>query len=349
MPRNMIVFFSVLGWIAVASMTRANASPMFSELVVFGDSFSENGNLLFDSQADPALEPDPPPALYFDGRQSNGLIWAEHLANELGIPQPNASTAGGTNYAYSGATSGFGTRIRSSIAVPGQVQEIPEIGTQITEYLGDRGAFSATQLVAVWSGANDLLEIVLEVATGQLDPSDSTAVQARFAATFADVEAQLRLIIDNDGQHLLVPNQPDSSKAPFWQGTPWGDPTFTPLAPVLDNFVDVYNGFLSVLITNIATEFPAVYIYPVDIFSSFEQILLDPAAAGFVNVDTPALLVGASGEGFVFWDPIHVTTQAHAAIAASTLEVLPVSVAPTGSLVLIGLVLMRKKIRVRAI
>lgn len=350
MRRKLVVLFSMLGWFAFAFAltTRAHAGPMFSELVVFGDSFSENGNLLFDSEADPALQPDPPPPAYFGGRQSNGLIWAEQLADELGIPQPVASQEGGTNYAYSGATSGFATRMRSSIAIPGQIQEIPEIGTQINNYLGDQGAFNDTQLVAIWSGANDLLEITLEVAGGTLDPSDPTAVATRFGATFADVETQLRLVIDNGGEHLLIPNQPDSSQAPFWSGAPWGDPAFTALAPVLGGFVDVYNDYLALLLGNLASEFPDVNIYPVDIYSALEQILFDPTAAGFIDVATPALLVGATGDGFMFWDPIHVTTQTHAAIAALAADALPVPIAPTGAMLLLGMALMRRRLGARA-
>ena len=311
------------------------SAVVFTEIVSFGDSLSDTGNLFNDSSEDPSLLPDPPSPPYFAGHQSNGIIWLEYLAEKLGLGTPEPSTSGGTNYAYSGATSGFDDRLRASVAYrdPPQFQLVPEIGKQIDTDLTTNGTFYESQLVTAWSGANDLLEMMVEVLGGTLDPTDPTAVANRFGDTFTDVEAQLRLIAEAGAKHVLVPNQPDSSVAPFWS-----DPAFAPAVPVLEAFVAIYNHSLKTLIAALERDpsFSAT-IYAVDIFEAFNALLADPEAAGFTNTTDPALLVGSDGDGYLFWDVIHVTTDAHAAISDAMLAAIPVPVPSTVALLLCGL------------
>ena len=62
-------------------------APLYSEMIVFGDSLSDTGNVHTASTAQ-GLIPDPPPP-YFDGRLSNGPIWVDRLAERLGIAFPS--------------------------------------------------------------------------------------------------------------------------------------------------------------------------------------------------------------------------------------------------------------------
>src|SRR6267378_4348927 len=76
---------------------RAAAGP-FNNLVLFGDSLSDIGNIA----AQPFINT--PGPYYWNGRFSNGPVYAETLATGLGLPALNRSTAsGGTDYAYGGA------------------------------------------------------------------------------------------------------------------------------------------------------------------------------------------------------------------------------------------------------
>ncbi|WP_052003266.1 SGNH/GDSL hydrolase family protein [Microvirga sp. BSC39] len=59
----------------------AKAQLAFDQIVVFGDSLSDNGNA---------------------GRASNGPVWVEHLAERLGVSLKPSRT-GGSNYAVGGA------------------------------------------------------------------------------------------------------------------------------------------------------------------------------------------------------------------------------------------------------
>src|SRR5262249_42011574 len=80
----------------------ANAEPPFSEVVVFGDSISDTGNVFLFTDGVAAGPP------YFEGRFSNGPVWVEVLAQGLGLPAPAPSLSGGTNSAWGRAQTGPG-------------------------------------------------------------------------------------------------------------------------------------------------------------------------------------------------------------------------------------------------
>jgi phospholipase/lecithinase/hemolysin len=62
----------------------SNLSSDISELYVFGDLLSDTGNL-FRATSEASGEGFPPPP-FFEGRYSNGELWVEGLASELGVP-----------------------------------------------------------------------------------------------------------------------------------------------------------------------------------------------------------------------------------------------------------------------
>ena len=79
------------------------AAPTFSNMVVFGDSLSDTGNLFIATGGTqpPAGQP------YFNGRFSDGPLWVESLAAGLNLPlASNPYLVGGNNYAFAGARTG---------------------------------------------------------------------------------------------------------------------------------------------------------------------------------------------------------------------------------------------------
>src|SRR5215213_5904819 len=101
MARKFPTAFRRLGLAVLANLLLAPvifAGP-FTDLVVFGDSLSDIGNI---AQAPFINTPGP---FYWNGRFSNGPVHAETLATGLGLPALNRSTAsGGNDFAYGGAT-----------------------------------------------------------------------------------------------------------------------------------------------------------------------------------------------------------------------------------------------------
>src|SRR3982751_1578079 len=91
------LFFCSAALLISAPAPPAAAGP-FSNLVMFGDSLSDIGNI---AQAPLINTPGP---YYWNGRFSNGPVYAETLATGLGLPALNRSTAsGGNDFAYGGA------------------------------------------------------------------------------------------------------------------------------------------------------------------------------------------------------------------------------------------------------
>ena len=100
---------------------RAAAGP-FNNLVLFGDSLSDIGNIA----AQPFINT--PGPYYWNGRFSNGPVYAETLATGLGLPALIRSTAsGGADYAYGGAKT-TGTAFPDSLFVK-------DIDDQVNAYL----------------------------------------------------------------------------------------------------------------------------------------------------------------------------------------------------------------------
>ena len=110
--------------------SNALAGP-FGEIVIFGDSLSDNGNyVLFDDQ------PVPDPDLYWDGRFSNGPVWVEYTT-DLDHFHTNL-----TDRAFGGAQSDGSTP-------PGLVE-------QVRAYILSTGSpLSPTNLYMIWIGGND--------------------------------------------------------------------------------------------------------------------------------------------------------------------------------------------------
>ena len=83
----------------VAPTTAAPGAP-YSAMYAFGDSLTDTGNV---SLATLGMVPASP---YADRSFSNGPVWAQDLAQSLGLPALKPSLAGGTDFAYGGAETG---------------------------------------------------------------------------------------------------------------------------------------------------------------------------------------------------------------------------------------------------
>src|SRR5262245_23347845 len=131
----------VLAAVAILGFSNlAHAESPFSEVVVFGDSISDTGNAFLGFEGAAAGPP------YFEGRFSNGPVWVEVLAQELGLPAPAPSLMGGSNYAWGGAETGPGISFFGT----------PNVGTQIGQFLADREQLTGHELIVIAAGSNDL-------------------------------------------------------------------------------------------------------------------------------------------------------------------------------------------------
>ena len=133
-----------------------------NDIVVFGDSLSDMGNLFALTAG--ALPPGPP---YYAGRFTNGMVWVEYLTNlmELNMPAPhyNSVENPGTNYyAIAGAASGDSPTVTWTPALTGTTTTttLPANGLplQTQDFLDNYGAVdccSSEMLFVIWVGANN--------------------------------------------------------------------------------------------------------------------------------------------------------------------------------------------------
>ena len=150
-----------------------------TELFIFGDSLSDRGNVFgfsggtfpFPVAVQGPLVGEP---LYANGSFTNGPVWWEFVAEDLGISDPVAyyenvaagvfpgSSVGGINFAVGGATTGTDNAGNAQnppfpIALPGLQDQVDAFET----VLGPGGAANPDALYVVWAGPNDFLGVFL--------------------------------------------------------------------------------------------------------------------------------------------------------------------------------------------
>jgi outer membrane lipase/esterase len=137
---------------------------------------------------------------YGSGVYSNGPVWASNAASQLGVTlQP--SLAGGTNYAFGGATTGP--------AVSGFPYSLL---TQANQYLATN-TVSANALYVIAGGGNDA-----RAALGAIAACAGVCLGPTVAATATQYAANVGAIVDalqaGGAQHIIVWNTPNLGLAP---------------------------------------------------------------------------------------------------------------------------------------
>jgi phospholipase/lecithinase/hemolysin len=277
----------------------AMAGP-FSGVAVFGDSLSDVGNV---SQATPilfGLIPKTPGPYYWNGRFSNGPVYAESLASGLSLPPLVHSASGGNNFAHGGAKT-TGTNIFYSVV-------IRDVDDQVGDFLAGPEA-DPNALFTVFAGANDLIDgqTIMSVPVSSLQESIS------------------RLVMDGARQFLVF-NLPPLGETPRFNGSQSTRDQYNMRS-------DQFNTALATMLDGIETSNSDVTIHRLDVNAMFEQVLADPAAFGLVNVTAPAapgLEPGATSYNtsqivpnphqYLFWDDLHPTAAVHAILAQRALD-----------------------------
>jgi phospholipase/lecithinase/hemolysin len=96
--KGLVVLILAFASFSFRAPTAYGSFLSFQNLVVFGDSLSDNGNTFISVGL--------PKAPYYDGRWTNGPNWVDYFSQLAGIPDVSAFLRnGGTNFAVGGSTS----------------------------------------------------------------------------------------------------------------------------------------------------------------------------------------------------------------------------------------------------
>jgi phospholipase/lecithinase/hemolysin len=283
---------SLAAMIAGAMMVIASShawADQISSIVSFGDSLSDVGN---DYLASGGTQPSPA-ADYYQGRFTNGGNWLDYLAHDLGVAAPVASLAGGSDYAFGGASTGSGT----TTYAPGEA--VPNVDAQIAMYLSAHTPTSG-ELFTIWAGANNLL------IGNQTNPT----IPAQ------DIANEITTLAHAGATQFLIPNLPLLGEIPASASLSLAQ------RQALDAWSVGFNQTLQAEATSLQQSL-GVQIHIADVQTLLTNVLADPSAYGFTNVTGSAINSSLNGNGYLFWDAEHPTTAADADIAQIAAQAVP--------------------------
>lgn len=266
----------------------------FSQIIVFGDSISDTGNVHL------ATNGEFPGEAYYQGRFSNGLVYTDYLAEKFQIPMLS-SLAGGHNYAYGSAKTNSHP-IPGLLGVTDQVQAYTDTLT---------GPVDEHALFIVFTGANDINEFLIT------PPEQIPTLVSKAIGDTAGIVQDLALL---GAKHIIVANMPNFGILPVVIEADQAQPG-TALAAA--NLTIQYNDALSGALKQLQAAFNEVNIYEFDTYALLQLPVQSPDAFGFSNVHEACLKDGTvcnSPNEYIFWDDIHPSTKAHKIIADAMFE-----------------------------
>jgi phospholipase/lecithinase/hemolysin len=295
----------------------AQTAPQFSQVVIFGDSLSDDGNIRHRVESEYGIPYPGGDFNYSDGRFTNSSdtdpasdkfagTWHEQLAQTfLGLPVATDSLDGGFDYAFGGATTAQGTTERTVINNPfpfggGEYTvTIDNIGKQVDDYLAANTPDPAA-LYIVWGGGNDLFD----------DQSDTT-----IATTAANVKGFVEQLAQAGARYILVPNVPPLGLTPHYNTD---DSQNLALSAAAKSYRDELNTNLDAAIVSLTSQGITITLYRLDVYDLFYRLAADAGNYGFTNTtDSAQGQSNVDPDTYLFWDDIHPTTAGHYQIAAA--------------------------------
>ncbi len=276
----------------------------FSTVYAFGDSLSDAGNVSIGT-----LRALPVSSIYSSGRFTNGNVWVQDLAQNLGLPPVKPSLAGGTDFAYGGAeTGGTAVHALNPTDLPGQ----------LGQFVATAPKPSPTALYTVWAGSNDVLDIANTTET----PTQQLASVQRAVSNEVGFIGGL---VAHGAKNLVVMDVPDLGKTPYEMARPTSDANSSVLA-------QTYNSELGTALQQVMASGTASIDY-VNTFGLLDTAIANPAAYGFSNVTKPVWTgnltdahsgvlnaTGAAQGGYLFFDDLHPTAAGHALLASAVTQ-----------------------------
>lgn len=274
--------------VLVGLLSATLASAQIDRLVVFGDSLSDVGNI---NQSTLGAQPG---SDYYQGRFSNGPLYIDYVAAELGKPMHH-SRDGGLNFAHGGALTS-GTGFPSNLF-------IDDLDDQVGDFLAADSP-AADDLLVVWIGGNNIAALT-DAGGGSVQPAVDSLI------------GDLTRLYNAGGRDFLVPNLPPIGKTPRYNQTT--------RAALADSLAGQFNDALAASLLAFAGSRPDANVFELDIDGLFDKILANPDRFGLTNVTDPAYNGGSTvsnPDQYLFWDDFHPTRVAHEGLGQAAIGAL---------------------------
>src|SRR6185312_732940 len=310
-----IKLVAITGVILLSPLYAATASSV-DQLVVFGDSLSDNGNVAAGLASVGQTLGNYAPNAFTDGPHTTPPttgpfgLWVDQFASKFGLPDPApiivntaaglAVNPAGTNFAVGSAQTGhnpaisLGTLLSKPPAVPFTTDQVDLFNSV------NGSSASPHSLYSFWAGSDDI--------SNALTSNPFTVVSA--AKNAADnIESNIKTLAGEGGKYFLWFNLPPLGETPAVRAS-------GPLATLAANTAaSAFNDQMNDDITSLLSTMSNIVIIGVDVHGAFEQIEGDPHGFGFDNITDPAQGQSVDPNKYLFWDGLHPTTAGDAVIA----------------------------------
>ncbi|RTL33048.1 MAG: hypothetical protein EKK47_02570 [Burkholderiales bacterium] len=259
---------------ALAASLAGPAAAGYSQIIAFGDSLSDTGNLYALTSILPTGGI--PGAPYYQGRFSNGQLAVEAMASNLGLNL--------TSYAYGGAQTGLGNEGSALLFGTGVAGQIMQFESK-TPHVDDQA------LYFVWAGPNDFY-------AGDNMLSATTSVTAS-----NNLLSDIHKLYDQGARDFFVPLMPDLSVTPdaLRNTASYRDAAATRTTE--------YNQYLGKGLGQLANQLAGAHIQMFDTPSFMSKTVPALISAG-INVTDPCYdaqqdTVCSFEPLYLFWDGVH--------------------------------------------
>jgi phospholipase/lecithinase/hemolysin len=286
----------------------------YSNLWIFGDSFSDNGATV---DILPLLKAVGSPPLPKNGKLADDKLWIEFFAESLGMPERaetiwNKYNRNPGNYSMIAASS-----LRQSLII----QDFPD---QIDSFQEKFKSFDPNDLIVVQMGINDALDAMKTFGAKAPQGREAAmiAADAYLDQAMQSYEAEFKRLISLGGKKFLVVNSPDLGLAPFARQR-----KATEIAHV---FSLKLNAKLKAIVARLSKSNRSVSIKSMDLLAKLIDFRTHPASYGIADnliYDLPCGQRGLNNKvctepsKYFYYDLNHPTSQINEVIANEAVKI----------------------------
>ena len=292
-PKRTFVLLAlvVAAW-ASSGCTVLQPTPRIERVVVFGDSNVDNGNLF---RMSASKVPAPP---NWQGRNGNGPVVVEHLAEILGARLESHAVSGATT-----GTTNIVSRSRPEFAHLERSGMSMQIDSAITNGL----RFSQLDLVVVWAGSNDIFGASRQKEAELRSAISTAANNVEDAIVRLNKLGAVRFVVGNRTPRERLGTENDL------------------------NGVDLNKSLAEAVARARGKTSASVKLF--DAYSAVADMMTRPNQYGFTEVSTLCISVPACANDsstlsypvartYVNWDAAHKTTHVHKLLAEQIEQIL---------------------------